>query len=151
MAEGRNYILRAISPVVAISCSESVEKMISNSNFDSFTNLISPLGFNLDPITITDTTGNSILVDPCSLRFVEESLLKSLDLQKLDQQMIEEVLPFYGDFQDIPAQTDGNNEGNIAKDAHTLPWFERYKSVICNWTGTSEHETFNHPVARKIE
>ena len=32
---------------------------------------------------------------------------------------------------------------------HLTPWFHHYRAVVSKYIGISEHETFNHPVARK--
>jgi phage-related protein len=29
------------------------------------------------------------------------------------------------------------------------PWYAKYRNYVCKYTGASEHETFNHPVACK--
>ena len=31
---------------------------------------------------------------------------------------------------------------------HLTPWFHHYRAVVSKYIGVSEHETFNHPVAR---
>ena len=28
------------------------------------------------------------------------------------------------------------------------PWYQQYRAVVTKYLGVSEHETFNHPVAR---
>ena len=107
--EGKEFVLRAISPVVAVGCSETVKGIISDCKFQTFASFLRPLGLILDPIKINDNLGNPQQLDSATLRFVEYNELLPLELQTLEQNLISLVLPALCKYDQEVPKVDNSN------------------------------------------
>ena len=144
--QGKEFVLKSISPVVGVNSSETINNLVSSLGFDCFASLLKPLGFRLTPVTISDIGGNTSQLDSC-LRFVDVSGLQLLDIDTMERNLMKTVLPSFCNDKSVGGLSSDPITNSKVETEGISPWFEFYKSMICQWGGASEHETINHPIA----
>ncbi|KAJ3290282.1 hypothetical protein HK104_006882 [Borealophlyctis nickersoniae] len=150
-AEGKEFVWRVLSPLVAVAASPDVDELAKLNNLPSFADLLAPFGERMDgKVGIIDSQGHSTTLDHFTVRFTNANHLDRFDIGIVNKvvsdcmrrhDMAKKKLPTVKSKQDVEEVY-----GEVNMDSLT-PWYTDYRNYLCKYTGASEHDTFNHPVS----
>ncbi|KAI8920698.1 ER-golgi trafficking TRAPP I complex 85 kDa subunit-domain-containing protein [Entophlyctis helioformis] len=153
MDEGRDFLARVASPLVAVVADPlRVPALLAKSNVPDMALFLRPFGFrHHSGVTVTDMHGATAALDPCYIRFVEAHAAESPDPALFQSVLAADVMARYNAAAHVlPALrtiADVESFRETAGFEAMTPWFSHYRNLVALHTGASEHDTFNHPVA----
>ncbi|OBZ80858.1 Trafficking protein particle complex subunit 8, partial [Choanephora cucurbitarum] len=152
----RDFIARALAPLVAVAASEDAEELCRINHIPSFADFIKPFGDMIENrVTTRDWQGAPLAIDNFNIRFQHVDKLDEpnhLAVMKLvhdnvkaaGSQMAEDQI------KEIRTRQDVTDDYLSTPLDELTPWYVNFKHTILMQRGMTEHETFDHPVATMI-
>ncbi|KAJ3070601.1 Trafficking protein particle complex 8 [Podochytrium sp. JEL0797] len=142
MAEPR-FVHSVLSPLVALVSSPDVDELAQANGIASFEQFMQPFGQRIEgKVNVLDSAGHSANIDGFSLRFRNLRDTAPTDVGAIRKVLVQSM-QLHKD-RIVPADEQSIRTGPLES---ISPWFNTYRNYVCKYNGTSEHETFNHPVA----
>ncbi|RHZ88010.1 hypothetical protein Glove_26g15 [Diversispora epigaea] len=147
----KDFVTRVLSPRIAVISSQDADQVCQVNNFPDFLTLIKPFGERIEGrVTAMDSQGLKIPIENFTVRFANLTSLQQPDFQMISQILTEKVKSIRSKTQDLPNITTKSDVKERYLEANLddlTPWYAEYRRLFFTFTGVSEHETFEHPVA----
>ncbi|CAG8595408.1 16304_t:CDS:10, partial [Acaulospora morrowiae] len=149
----RDFVTRVLSPKVAVISSPDADQVCQANNFPDFFTLIKPFGERIEgKVTARDSQGLPNPIDNFVVRFSSLTSLEQPDVQLTSQILADKVKSISSnslsvDLPQIAAKADVTERYLEVSQDDLTPWYAEYRRLFFTFTGVSEHETFEHPVA----
>jgi trafficking protein particle complex subunit 8 len=143
--EGSQFLRSATAPLIAVSCSSQTKTIAEKNQIPDFCQFLRPFGERISSLTTQDVNGFPVVLNPCFLRF---QMLDKCDPISFD---FKQIIQLEGDkLPVLKTKTQVEEWRENAVPEHLTPWYHLYRALLSKYLGASEHETFNHPVARLL-
>ncbi|RIB08725.1 ER-golgi trafficking TRAPP I complex 85 kDa subunit-domain-containing protein [Gigaspora rosea] len=149
----KDFVTRVLSPRIAVLSSPDADQVCQASNFPDFLTLIKPFGERIEGKVFTkDSQGAPNPIENFTVRFVNLTRLEQPDIQ-LTSQILANRVKFVNNslskdgLTPIKTKSDVTERYLEANQDELTPWYAEYRRWFFGFTGVSEHETFEHPVA----
>ncbi|KNC98240.1 uncharacterized protein SPPG_06640 [Spizellomyces punctatus DAOM BR117] len=150
MANGRDFICRLLSPLVAVVATSDAEELAKLNNLPTFADFIKPFGTRIKQVHVQDSQGHASILESFSVRFRDWRQLDQFNPQIINKTVVDH-LGKHGrrrpTFPSIKTKEDVQSAYSQIDNDQLTPWYSDYRNSVCKYVGFSEHETFNHPVA----
>ncbi|CAG8579158.1 12018_t:CDS:10 [Diversispora eburnea] len=147
----KDFVTRVLSPKIAVISSQDADQVCQVNNFPDFLTLIKPFGERIEGrVTAMDSQGLKIPIENFTVRFANLTSLQQPDFQMISQILTEKVKSIGSKTQELPNITTKADVKERYLEANLddlTPWYAEYRRLFFTFTGVSEHETFEHPVA----
>ncbi|CAJ0823061.1 10537_t:CDS:10 [Entrophospora sp. SA101] len=152
----RDFVIRFLSPKIAVISSKDADQVCQANNIPDFYSLLKPFGDRIEGrVTARDSQGLSNTLENFTIRFAHLLSLEQPNVDTLSQAIAEKIKSFATDNnntlnKELPIIT---SKSDVTEDFLELnqdditPWYAEYRRQYFTFTGASEHETFDHPVA----
>ncbi|CAG8551197.1 225_t:CDS:10 [Funneliformis mosseae] len=150
----KDFVTRVLSPRVAVISTQDADQACQTNNFPDFLSLIKPFGDRIEGrVSVQDSQGLLNPVENFTIRFAHLTSLGQPDVQLTSQIIAEKVksissnLNILDDLPEISKKTDVNERYLAVNQDDLTPWYAEYRRLFFTFTGVTEHESFDHPVA----
>ncbi|CAI2163877.1 1745_t:CDS:10 [Funneliformis geosporum] len=150
----KDFVTRVLSPRVAVISTQDADQACQTNNFPDFLSLIKPFGDRIEGrVTVQDSQGLPNPVENFTIRFAHLTSLGQPDVHLTSQIIAEKVKSIRSnpnildDLPEISKKTDVNERYLAVNQDDITPWYAEYRRLFFTFTGVTEHETFDHPVA----
>ncbi|CAG8490645.1 13824_t:CDS:10 [Cetraspora pellucida] len=151
--QSKDFVTRVLSPRVAVVSSPDADQVCQASNFPDFLTLVKPFGERIEGKVFTkDSQGASNPIENFTIRFVNLTRLEQPDVQLTSQILANRVKYINNslstdELTPIKTKSDVTERYLEVNQDELTPWYAEYRRWFFGFTGVSEHETFEHPVA----
>ncbi|KAI8819635.1 ER-golgi trafficking TRAPP I complex 85 kDa subunit-domain-containing protein [Fimicolochytrium jonesii] len=147
MSSGKDFVHGVLAPLVATIASPEADALAKLNGLHSIAELLRPFGDRVGQAQVYDVQMHAYMVDRFQVRFRDIRQLESYGSDVIHRTVLAYLRDRGKDKPSLPVLRDKDDVPPNGKVAELTPWYTDYRNCVCKYTGISEHETFNHPVA----